>query len=84
MFRRLQFTIPEGAIFISCVDQKLWTLEEIMDPSMVIPLLANQDLTPMLFERSLSTICTSRVEAYLKGANSRIYGIWGVQSQSII
>ena len=31
MFRRLQFTFPEGAIFISCVDQKLWTLEEMMD-----------------------------------------------------
>ena len=31
MFRRLQFTIPEGAIFIFCVDQKLLTLEEIMD-----------------------------------------------------
>ena len=31
MFRRLQFTFPEGAIFISCVDQKLLTLEEMMD-----------------------------------------------------
>ena len=73
MFRGLQFAFPEGAIFISCVDQKLLTLQEIMDnnnfyhqnilldafrmnsrniigrnPSVVIPLLANQDLTPML------------------------------------
>ena len=48
MFRRLQFTIPEGAIFISCVDQKLFTLQAIHNFSMVIPLLANQDLTPML------------------------------------
>ena len=84
MFRRLQFTFPEGAIFISCVDQKLWTLEEIMDPSMVIPLLANQDLTPMLFERSLSTICTSRVEAYLRGGQFEDLRYLGVQSQSII
>ena len=73
MFRKLQFTFPEGAIVISCTDQKLSTLQEMMDsfsmlfentlldafrtnsrniigrnPSMVIPLLANQDLTPML------------------------------------
>ena len=31
MFRRLQFTFPEGAIFIPCVDQKLSTLQEMMD-----------------------------------------------------
>ena len=92
MFRRLQITFPEGAIFISCTDQKLSTLQEMhackiffnysklcvtnffekrkcnfchqntfldafrtnsrniigRNPSMVIPLLANQDLTPML------------------------------------
>ena len=30
MFRRFQFTSPKGAIFISCVDQKLWTLQEMM------------------------------------------------------
>ena len=29
MFRRIQFTFPEGAIFISCVDQKLLTLKAI-------------------------------------------------------
>ena len=29
MFRRLQFTFPEGAIFISCADQKLLTLDAI-------------------------------------------------------
>ena len=29
MFRRLQFTFTEGAIFISCVDQKLFTLQAI-------------------------------------------------------
>ena len=51
---------------MSCVDQKLSTLQEMIDslfsirigtnsrniigknPSMVIPLLANQDLTPLL------------------------------------
>ena len=31
MFRRLQFTFPEGAIVISCADKKLSTLEEMMD-----------------------------------------------------
>ena len=31
MFRRLQFTFPEGAIFISFADQKLSTLKEKMD-----------------------------------------------------
>ena len=31
MFRRLQFTFQEGAIFISCVDQKLSILQEIKD-----------------------------------------------------
>jgi len=31
MFRRLQFTFPEGAIFISCADQKLSTLQAKMD-----------------------------------------------------
>ena len=32
MFRRLHFTFPEGAIvIISCVDQKLLTLQEMMD-----------------------------------------------------
>ena len=31
MFRRLQFTFAEGAIFISCVDQKLSALKEKMD-----------------------------------------------------
>ena len=29
MFRRLQFTFPDKAIFISCVDQKLSTLQAI-------------------------------------------------------
>ena len=31
MFRRLQFTFPEGAVFVSCGDQKLLTLQEMMD-----------------------------------------------------
>ena len=31
MFRRLQLTFPEGAISIPCADQKLSTLEEMMD-----------------------------------------------------
>ena len=29
MFRRLQFTFPEGTIFISCAGQKLFTLQTI-------------------------------------------------------
>ena len=28
---RLQFTFPEGAIFLSCADKKLLTLKEKMD-----------------------------------------------------
>jgi len=61
MFRGLQFTFPEGAIFAFCADQKLSTLQTKMDdfrtnsrnitgrnPPTVIPLLANQDLVPML------------------------------------
>ena len=31
MFRRLQFTFPEGAIFIFCADQKLSALHGKMD-----------------------------------------------------
>ena len=31
MFRRLHFTFPEGAVFISCADQKLSTLQEMID-----------------------------------------------------
>ena len=31
MLRRVQFTFSEGAIVISCVDQKLSTLQEMMD-----------------------------------------------------
>ena len=31
MFRRFQFTFPEGAIFISRVDQKLSILQEKID-----------------------------------------------------
>ena len=66
MFKRLQFTFPEGASSISCADQKLATLQAKMDgtkthflkeshnitgriPLVVIPLLANQKLTPMLW-----------------------------------
>ena len=30
MFRKLQFTFQEGAIFISCTDQKLLTLQEMI------------------------------------------------------
>ena len=29
MFRRLQFTFPEGEMFMSCADQKLLTLKAI-------------------------------------------------------
>ena len=31
MFRRLQFTFPEETISIPCADQKLSTLQEMMD-----------------------------------------------------
>ena len=41
---------------------------------MVIPLLADQDLTPMLFEGGVLTFCSSRL--IRRGeANSRIYVI---------
>ena len=35
MSRRFQFTFPEGAIFVSCLDQKLLTLQEMMDFSSI-------------------------------------------------
>ena len=64
MFRRIQLTFAGGAIFISCVDQKLFTLAVIHlcsnshniggNPSIVIPLLANQNLTPILGYPALS------------------------------
>ena len=92
MFRKLQFAILEGTMFISCLDQKLWILEEIMDvkynfyhqntlldafrtnsrniigrnPSMVIPLLANQDLTPMLSSRG-STLLGMKIKGVWDG-----------------
>ena len=31
MFRGLQFTIPEGTIFVSCADQELLALQEMID-----------------------------------------------------
>ena len=45
------------------------------NPSMVIPLLANQDLTPMLFEGGVLTFCSSGLIRRGGGTNSRIYGI---------
>ena len=44
MFRSLQFTFPEGATFISYVDQKLSTLHEKMGSLFVDNFLSTQDI----------------------------------------
>jgi len=64
MFRRLQFTFPEGAIFKSCTDQKLSILQVKMDATKT---RFSKEFSQHHWQKSFdgdSFACQSRFDAY--------------------